>query len=111
MQLQELEQKLNIEIPEEVKKDLKKAIEFYKKFHWGEEIKEIQKIKIEVPKTIISLGHLVGLIYLSSKEGKKDLYVHIFKPPFPILGASKEKKDNLWILGGFYKIEKEGIIK
>ncbi len=110
MRLGDLEKKLNIELPEEVKKDLRKAIDFYKKFHWGEEFKEIKKVDIEIPETMIGLGHLVGVLYISNKGGKNELYIHTFKPPFPILAGSKEP-DRLWILGGIYKIEKEGIIK
>jgi|Deesub1362A_J573_1020465.scaffolds.fasta_scaffold00006_251 hypothetical protein len=105
-----LERKLNMEIPEIAKRDLKKAIEFYRKFHWGEEFKNITKVNIEIPKVMTNLGHLIALVYLSPKAGKKDYFIHVFKPPFPILAGSKDP-DRLWILGGFFKIEEEGIIK
>jgi len=110
MRLSDLEEKLGMEIPELAKKDIKKAIEFYRKFHWGKEFEKITKIEIEVPKTLIGLGHLIAVIYLSPKGESEDFYIHVFKPPFPVLAGSKDP-DRLWIVGGYYKIEEEGIIK
>ncbi len=112
--IKSIEERLNVEIPEEIRKDLKKAIEFYKKFHWGKEIDKIQKIDIEIPKIMTALGHVIGIIYLSEKPDK-ELFIHAFKPPFPILAFFESKevlgnKNYLMILGGNFKIRKEGII-
>lgn len=116
MNIKELEKKLNLKIPMEAQKDLKKAINFYKKFHWGDEFKNIEKVEIKLPKAFFGLGHLIGIIYMTHKAKEEDFYIHVFKPPFPILiGGECEKeilgnKNILLGLGGFFEIKEEGII-
>ncbi len=109
MNLREIERKLNMIIPEEAKKDLKTALRFYRKFHWGDEFKEIKEFNIKIPKVVFTLYHLVAFIGITQKGGEEDFYIHVFKPPFPILAGSKNP-DRLWILGGNYRIEEEGVI-
>jgi len=63
------------------------------------------------PATLVKLGDLQSLVYRSDKwEGKEHPYEHKFKKPLPILASDPEQKQ-LWIIGGRYEINPEGIVR
>jgi len=65
-------------------KSLNKAIELYTSFHWGELPKRAKRIKFYVPKTFVYLGKLLGVIYLSDKDGTLRPYIHFFGKDEPL---------------------------
>ena len=95
--------------PAEVRKDIREAMRFYREVNWGKDPEGLKGVRLPRPRTMVKVGHLVALVYLSDKGGDVDLYVHAFKPPFPILAASR-RPDQLWIVGGGYRIQEEGIV-
>ncbi|MFH8038915.1 MAG: hypothetical protein QXJ14_02800 [Candidatus Aenigmatarchaeota archaeon] len=110
MRIDDLEKKYGIVIPDDAKEDLHKAIKFYRKFHWGDEFEAIRKIQLDIPKAMFAMGHIIGLIYLAQKKGKEDVYIHVFKPPFPLLLGGKNQRDIILVIGGNFRVEEEGII-
>jgi|Deesub1362A_J573_1020465.scaffolds.fasta_scaffold01612_14 hypothetical protein len=111
--IKEIERKLGIILPKEAKRDIKKAIEFYKKFNWGKEITEIQITSREIPNILSKIGDALFLGYMSDKSGKWEPYVHVFQPVFPVIYVPPEMKNgvNYLILKGEFYFEKEGIMK
>ena len=110
MRLRDIEKKLQVEFPEDVRKEILEAIKFYRKVNWGREADKIKKVHIpDPPKVSVKIGDLIFLGYISKKSGKREVYVHVFKAPFPMLLTDKEGK-GLFIGGGDFKVEEEGII-
>jgi len=99
-------------------RELKKAFEFYEKFHWGIPSRRIIEAELEIPtadargvRHMVALGYLRGLIYQSAKEGeKKDQnYIHALEPVLPLL-CTDEDGLRLFIVGGDYRVEPRGIV-
>ena len=57
---------------------LQKAVELYTNFHWGKFPRRADKVKIPLTDTFVFLGKLLGVIYLSDKDGAPKPYVHFF---------------------------------
>ena len=93
-------------------KFIEDSILLYKKFHWGNGPKYLDKIKIktrEIPKVLVKLGELEAVIYKAKKGDKRDKYIHKFKKVKPILTTDR-KGSRLYIIGGNYKVDEDGII-
>lgn len=102
----------------DAQRELRKAFEFYEKFHWGIPSRKIIQTELEIPKAdaqgirhMVALGYLRGLIYQSTKEGeKKDQnYIHALEPALPLL-CTDEDGLRLFIVGGDYRVEPRGIV-
>ena len=108
--IKKIEQALGMKLPKETRKDIRKAIEFYRKFNWREP-ERIEILRMELDKDIHSLykmGEVLALIYMSDKSGEPTLYVHAFQPPFP--GFYGKGENTLIIYGGKFFIDEEGIM-
>lgn len=102
---------------EDAVRELKKAFEFYEKFHWGIPSRKVIETAYELPtedrdgfRHMVALGYLRGLIYQSTKEGeKKDQnYIHALEPALPLL-CTDEDGLRLFIVGGDYRVTARGI--
>lgn len=61
-----------------------------------------------IPRTVVHLGSLVGIIYRSNRgDGKTNAYIHFMEKP-PLL-VSNPEGDQLYIVGGKYKVTERGI--
>jgi hypothetical protein len=62
-----------------------------------------------MPKVVVQLGHLKGLIYSSDRGqcGRPRTFIHFMETP-PIL-ASNPSGTQLYILGGRYRVSRRGI--
>ena len=99
-------------LPKDVLKELKKATTMYKDFHWGKDVDKITKMEApEPPRVLVALGYLRSVTYQTQKEGDEGdmFYIHAFERPFPILCTDPEGK-HLFIVGGGFKVKKEGIV-
>ena len=91
---------------------LKKAASIYESFHWGEPMDRVRRKRMSpIPKVAVKLGKLNSLVYETSKAGEKAEWEHSFgeeggKRPDLVMDA---KTNKLHIVGGDYRIEKEGI--
>lgn len=101
-----MERILGAEIPPEARRDLEKAWEFYRKF-WRRSPSRALAVDLNPPGALAEMGDLVAVVYVRGK-GTPKAYIHVFKPPFPILA---EGNGRLWIVGGGYEVDSKGIIK
>ena len=62
-----------------------------------------------MPKILVNLGELRGLIYRSDKEqcGRPRTFIHFMETP-PLLASDQEGKQ-LYIVGGNYRVTSRGI--
>jgi hypothetical protein len=61
-----------------------------------------------MPPVVVQLGHLVGLIYRADRgTGSSDAYIHLMRDP-PRL-VSNPAGDQLYIVGGTYRVTPDGI--
>jgi hypothetical protein len=105
-------------------RELAKALDVYRGFHWGKIPKAVLVMPdIQLPKPVKVtgrakpcrifnvLGEMTGIVYRTTKgrDGEPVLYVHSFDEPFPLL-ATDNKRKQLFILGGGYTIEDRGIV-
>lgn len=88
-------------------------MDFYKDFHWGEDVDRVVKKRISPPPAIaVKLGKLDAVTYETTKAGERALYEHNFgeeggKRPDLVMDAETKK---LHIVGGDYDVRPEGIV-
>jgi len=96
--------------PERCDRSLKAARNLFGKFHCfappGVIFEPCRRV---IPKVLVSLGQLRGLIYKSDKwqRGRPQTYIHFMETP-PRLACDPEGKQ-LYIIGGNYKVTARGI--
>lgn len=105
LDIRKMERILGAEIPEEAKRDLKKAWEFYRKY-WKRDPEKIRPVDLSPPRAVAEMGDLVAVVYVRGKRTPR-AYIHVFKPPFPVLAEGGGK---LWILEGGYEVNEKGIL-
>jgi hypothetical protein len=96
-------------------RDLDRAIQLRRDFHWGLEPDAIIDLPaIVVPKTTVVLGFLKQVGYITAKAGDKDpvLYVHDFDEPNLPLLLGDPKTQNIFIhrYKSKFRIKPEGIV-
>ena len=108
--IKKIEQLVGMKLPREARKDIRKAIEFYRKFNWREP-ERIEVLRMELDKNLHALykmGEVIAIIYMSDKDGEPVLYVHVFQPPFP--GLYGKGENTLIIHGGKFFLDEEGVL-
>lgn len=92
---------------------LKKAVDAYEGFHWGDEPERIVRKKVsKAPRVGVKLGKLVSVAYETHKGGERAVWEHEFgeeggKRPDLVMDADNKR---LHIVGGTYDVRNEGII-
>ncbi len=92
---------------------LKKAVESYESFHWGDKPSKFVAKKVsKPPKVGVKLGKLVSVAYETHKNGEHAIWEHEFgeeggKRPDLVMDADNKR---LHIVGGSYDVRPEGII-
>ena len=88
---------------------VKEAAEHYEAFH-GEQPNNIDVFDVEPFDVAYLLGHCDGVLYTTTRHGRKEKYIHEFKPRSrPLLAASYDGKE-LLVLGGAYEVTHRGIV-
>lgn len=81
----------------------------YKDFHWGQRSEHSQLHRHPIPDPVMDqLGELVEVVYETSKGGSVYHWQHPFSAPRPVLAYGSS--ENLWILGGSYRVNRRGIV-
>ena len=104
--IRQLEKALGVQLPDEVKRDIRQAIKFYRRFHQSDP-KEIEYTDLHIPNALTKLGDVLSILYIAEKDGGTDIYAHAFQPPLPLYAGS----DGLLVITGEFFVEKEGILK
>ena len=99
---------------EELDENPRRAIDFYRKFHWGREPKRIRKVELAPrPSELVKLGVLEAVTYSAKKGGSKLAdYIHHFGETGkkrPVLAADPRSR-RLHIVGGEYDVKAAGIV-
>ncbi|MGD9590847.1 MAG: hypothetical protein AB7Q37_18755 [Pyrinomonadaceae bacterium] len=85
------------------------AIELYRKFR-EEEPQFIDKIAMKLPTAAMVIGYCDGVLYNTTRNGKKEYYKHEFTgKSCPLLCASADGKQ-LFFVGGAYDFTEDGIV-
>jgi hypothetical protein len=88
----------------------KTAHELFERFHSFAPPKMLRRqCPRLMPKVLVNLGELRGLIYRSDKEqcGRPRTFIHFMETP-PLLASDPEGKQ-LYIVGGNYRVTSRGI--
>jgi hypothetical protein len=92
---------------------IRRAIEAYEGFHWGEKPERILKRKLSpAPRVGVKLGKLYAVTYETKKNGERALWEHEFgeeggKKPDLVMDVDNKR---LHIVGGSYDVRNEGIV-
>jgi hypothetical protein len=91
-------------------REVQRAIDFRKSFHWGIPAKRITRRKVSpAPKVLTELGELVSVVYRTRKRGESSEYFeHEFEDRRPRLGMDIKNR-RLHVLGGAYTVTADGI--
>ena len=92
-----------------VKKELKKAYDLYSEFREAIPKKGI-RLSIDVPKDLMSMGHLLSVDYDTTRGGKTELYRHEFAPGSRPLLCVNPVDGQLFIIKGRYHVTDRGIV-
>lgn len=92
------------------RKQIKQAASLYRRFS-GHKAESAQKVKVrKLPKTAVAIGTIVGVIYDTIRDGKRERYIHEFrKRSRPLFAVSHDGKQ-LLMLGGAYDFTERGIV-
>ena len=90
-------------------RDLRKARERFRLFHcFPPNQIAYQPCSRLIPRVLVHVGRLKGLIYSSDKgDGRQKTYIHFMEKP-PRL-ACNSRGNQLYIVGGRYRVTKRGI--
>ena len=90
------------------KQKINAAVKLFEDFT-GHKAKHIDTVKLPKDSVAIVIGHCEAVAYRTTREGKKERYVHEFeKGAQPLLAVSSDGKQ-LYILGGDYRFTDRGI--
>ena len=89
-------------------REVDRAANLYKDFS-GDYPEQMTRVKLPVPKTGLVIGELDGVLYTTTRDGKRESYIHEFgKKRRPHLISSHDG-ESLHILGGDYEFTERGI--
>jgi hypothetical protein len=89
---------------------LKQAARLYGDFS-GHEAEIVGRVKApKIPRVLVKIGQIDGILYRTVRDGKKEKYIHKFakgaKPTFCVSSDGKQ----IFLLGGRYRFTEQGII-
>jgi hypothetical protein len=89
---------------------LRRAAALYTKFTGHKEL-EISKVKIpDMPKELVEIGTIDGILYTTVRDGVTEKYIHRFKAKSrPLFAVSPDGKQ-LFLLGGAFTFGDRGIV-
>lgn len=90
--------------------DIRKAAALYTKFTGHEDI-DVSKIKIaKMPKVLVEIGDVDGILYTTVRDGITEKYIHRFKKNSrPLFAVSPDGKQ-LFLLSGAFTFGERGIV-
>ncbi len=83
------------------------AEELYEEFT-GHEADEMLSVDFKMPKKVMVMGRLDGVLYTATRDGVTESYVHEFEDNAPLLCVSGDGRQIL-IVGGDYIVTDHGI--
>ncbi len=72
--------------------------------------KKSVRMRIDPPKTLMSMGHVEAICYRTTHGKQSVLYKHDFAPGSRPVLAAGPKRNQLFLLGGRYHVTDRGIV-
>lgn len=89
----------------------KKAAKEYEEFHWGEASQGGEIVWLPPPPVALTkMGPVVSIVYEASKRGELAHWEHDFQGELPVLAYDSMAGDQLYIVGGTYRVTSAGIV-
>ena len=80
-------------------------------FRWGDPCDGGQLVHIPPPPLVlVEIGPLVSVVYEATKRGQTAHWEHDFEEQRPVLAYDDMGDDQLYIVGGDYKVTPRGIV-
>lgn len=92
-----------------VRQRIKKGINLFRRFR-GEDPEYIDSHKLPVADVCMLIGTCDGVLYTTSRDGKREKYIHKFSGKSRPLLVSSWDGRQLYLLGGAYDFTEEGIV-
>jgi hypothetical protein len=91
-------------------RDIRKAAALYSDFTGHEDVR-VGKVRVaSMPKTMLAIGKVDGILYSTVRDNVAEKYIHKFKASSrPLLCSSPDGKQ-LYLLGGAYDFTERGIV-
>lgn len=88
--------------------NLKTGVSLYQRFS-GHKAEYVDKVPYRVDTVQVAIGHCLGIMYETVRDGKREKYLHRFKKGSrPVLAVSADGRQ-LYLLAGAYKFTECGI--
>lgn len=91
------------------KKDFRGAFKLHEAFRELPPTKSV-KLKVNLPKALMSMGHVEAICYRTTHGKKSVLYKHDFAPGSRPVLAAGPKRNQLFLLAGRYHVTERGIV-
>lgn len=90
--------------------EIRKAGALYSEFTGHEEL-NISKVRVpSMPRTLVEIGQIDGVLYTTVRDGIKESYIHKFKASSrPLFAVSPDGKQ-LFMIGGSFTFGDRGIV-
>ena len=97
-------------VPQLKQTQIRRAAQRYKDFS-GHDGDEVETVSVpDMPKAVLVIGELEGVIYSTVRDDEHERYIHKFKQSArPLLCASPDG-DQLFIVGGAFEFTDRGIV-
>ena len=89
-------------------REVDSAANLFKDFT-GDHPERMKNVRLPVPKTGLVVGELDGVLYTTTRDGKREAYIHEFKKGSRPTLVSSHDGESLHILGGEYEFTERGI--
>ena len=88
---------------------ISQAIKLFQDFT-GHDPQYIDTVRMPVHSVAMAVGHCIGIMYETVRDGKRERYIHRFKKGCrPVLSVSSDGKQ-LYLLAGAYTFTERGIV-
>lgn len=89
---------------------LRKAAGLYTKFTGHENVDVVKATVSPMPKVLVEIGMIDGVLYTTKRDGVTEKYIHRFKKNSrPLFAVSPDGKQ-LFLLGGAFTFGERGIV-
>lgn len=95
--------------PSKKLQEINAARKLYEKFS-GHEAVELGYVTVDVPDTLIVIGHIDGLLYSTTRDNNLEQYIHEFKQNARPLFCVAPDGSQIILLGGAYNFTERGIV-
>lgn len=90
-------------------KDVEKARRLFKSFT-GHDAREMYVVDVPHHRVVTVIGHVEAIAYRTIRDGKRERYIHEFRPESQPMLAAAPDGSQLYLIGGSYRFTDAGIV-